>query len=573
MAPWAVRISRIAPGAARLLAYDRAWLRPDLVAGLSVAAVALPVGIAYADLARVPAVVGIYSAILPLLAYAIFGSSRQLIIGPDASTCFMVASSLTAIAAPGDERYLSLLVALTLMTGVMYVLAGVARFGFIANFLSKPILVGYLNGVALVILLSQLPKLCGYTSAAAGCFGMFREFVLHIRAVHPPTLALAIAAIVVLAGLRRWAPRVPGALVVTALGIAAVEWLDLGPRGARLLGPVPAGLPTLRWPDLDPSNLTLLLRDAAGITLVSFTSGVLTAKSFAGRGRYTIDANQELIAFGASNLASGLAQGFPVTGADSRTAVNYAMGGRTQLVGVVAAITMLLFLLFLTAPLASLPIAVLGGVIAVSAMNLFDLSSLRDLAVASQRELALSLTTTIGVLTFGVLPGVLLAVALTLIWLLAVAARPSDATLGRVPGDRGYHSTTDYPEAETVPGLLLFRFDASLVFFNMERFRERVLQVIERSQTPVEWIVVDASPVSVIDYTALRVLDELRAELAARGIRLHFAHARRTLTRFFRGDWLARRTRDMETVVFPSLATAVQAFANRGQAGGGINAG
>lgn len=570
---WVARIRGVAPGAAALLDYDRACLRPDLVAGLSVAAVALPVGIAYADLARVPAVVGIYSAIFPLLAYAVFGSSRQLIIGPDAATCMLVASSLSAIAAPGDEKYLSLLVALTLMTGVIYVLAGAARLGFIADFLSKPILIGYLNGVALVILLSQLPKLCGYTGAADGVLGMFREFVRQSRELHLPTAALAIAAIVALVGLRRWAPRVPGALVVTALGIAAVEWLDLGARGVRLLGSVPAGLPHLHWPDLDPANLTLLLRDAAGITLVSFTSGVLTAKSFASRGRYPVDANQELIGFGAGNIASGLVQGFPVTGADSRTAVNFAMGGRTRLVGVVAAIAMLLFLMFLTAPLASLPSAVLGAVIAVSAVNLFDFASLRDLAVASRREWVLSLGTTLGVLTFGVLPGVLLTVVVTLIWLLAVAARPGDALLGRVPGDRGYHSLIDYPEAETIPGLLLYRFDASLVFFNVERFKAGVLQVIGRSASPVEWVVVDASPVSVIDYTAWRGIAELQAELAARGIRLCFAHARHSLARFFRGDWLVRRATGAKLEVFPSLTAAVQAFAARGQAVGGTSAG
>ena len=437
------------PGLEVFTHYDRSWLRSDLGAGLSVAAIALPVGIAYADLAGVPAVFGMYSAIFPLLAYALFGSSRQLMTGPDAATCIIVAASLGPLAGGDPGRYLALMVVLTLMTGILYVAAGYARLGFIANFLSLPILTGYLNGIA----------------------------------------------------------------------------------------------------------------------LVSFTSGVLTAKSFARRNRYEIDANQELIAFGACNVASGLAQGFPVTGADSRTAVNNAMGGKTQLVGVVAAGSMLLVLFFLTQPLGYVPTAALAAVIMVSAVGLFDYAELRSLYEISHRELLLSAGTTLGVLILGVLPGVLLAVALSLFWLLTVVSRPQDGVLGRVQGIKGFHNIADFPEATTMPGLILYRFEANLVFFNTDYFRDRVRAVIAASETPVEWVVIDASSINVVDVTSLHKIDELREELAAQGIVLATARAKRNLWKFFNRDWGVKRRELYAKYRFDTIKSAVRAFNNRASEG------
>jgi MFS superfamily sulfate permease-like transporter len=294
--------------------------------------------------------------------------------------------------------------------------------------------------------------------------------------------------------------------------------------------------------------------------LISFASGMLTAKSFARRNHYEIDANQELIAFGASNLVSGLAQGFPVTGADSRTAVNNTVGGQSQLVSIVAAATMLLVLLFLKAPLALVPTAALAGVVFVSAMSLFDVTGLRDLARMSWREGLLSLGTTLGVLALGVLPGVMLAVALSLAWLLMVASRPKDAVLGRVPGLPGFHSVADYPEAATVPGLLLYRFEANLVFFNVDYFSERLRAEIAASKTPVEWVIVDASPINWIDATAVQCLDELHGELAARGITLGGARAKLSLGRAFDPSWVSQRLAATGLRRFPTLKAAVRAF-------------
>jgi MFS superfamily sulfate permease-like transporter len=293
---------------------------------------------------------------------------------------------------------------------------------------------------------------------------------------------------------------------------------------------------------------------------------MLTAKSFARRNHYEIDANQELIAFGASNLASGLAQGFPVTGADSRTAVNNAVGGKTQLVGIVAAATMVFALVFLKAPLALVPTPALGAVVLVSAIGLFDLTGLRNLARMSWREGLMSLGTTLGVLALGVLPGVMLAVALSLAWLLMVASRPQEAVLGRVRGMPGFHSVADYPQAKTVPGLLLYRFEANLVFFNVDYFGERLRAAIRAAKTPVDWVILDASPINWIDATAVEHLDELRRELAGQGIVFGIARARLSLNRAFNPSWIAQRSDAMEFRRFPTLKAAVHAFERRNAA-------
>ncbi len=560
-------IHNFMPGLEVFARYDRSWLRSDLGAGLSVAAIALPVGIAYADLAGVPAVIGMYSAIFPLLAYALFGSSRQLMTGPDATTCIIVAASLGPLAGGDPERYLALMVILSLMTGIIFIVAGWSRLGFIANFLSQPILTGYLNGIALIIIAGQLQKLFGYSGEAEEFFPKLAEFIDKLDHSHLPTLVLGLSLLFVLIILRRVAPKLPAALVVVVIGIIVVAMLGLDQNGVTVLGNVPAGLPSLHIPAFEPAAFKALLGDAAGLALVSFTSGVLTAKSFARRNRYEIDANQELIAFGTCNIASGLAQGFPVTGADSRTAVNDAMGGKTQLVGIVAAASMLLILFFLTEPLAYVPTAALAAVIMVSAVGLFDFKELRDLYEVSHRELLLSVGTTLGVLILGVLPGVLLAVALSISWLLTVMSRPHDGVLGRVKGIKGFHDLGDFPEASTIPGLILYRFDANLVFFNVDYFRNRVRAIIAAAETPVEWIVIDASSVNVIDITALQKIDELREELSAQGIVFATVRVKQSLLKFFKYDWGVKRREVHAKYRFDTIKSAVRAFKRRTREG------
>lgn len=548
------------PGLVSLLHYQRGWLSSDLAAGLSVAAIALPVGIAYSSLAGVPPVVGIYSAIFPLLAYALFGSSKQLMTGPDAATCIMVAASLAPLAGGDPQQYLAMLVILTLMSGVLYVVAGIGRLGFIANFLSQPVLTGYLNGIALIIIVGQLPKLFGYASHSGEVLPQLREFIFSIGQLHLPTTLLGMGLLVLLMLLRRFVPFVPSALVVVVMGILVIVGFKLEQSGIALLGHVPAGLPTLHFAIFDHEIYRKLFHSAAGLVLISFTSGVLTAKSFARRNHYSLDPNQELIAFGACNIVAGLAQGFPVTGADSRTAVNNAMGGKTQLVGVVAALTMLAILFFLTGPLAYVPITGLAAVIIISAIGLFDIGSLRELQQISIRELMFSLATTAGVLILGVLPGVFLAITLSLIWLLSVGAHPRDEVLGKKKGVKGFHNIAGDPEAVTVPGLLLYRFDADLLFYNIDYFIERIRKAIADAVEPVQWVVIDASPINVMDVTALQKVMELREALASEGIVLAHAHAKSNLGRFFNGHRSAQQKRDRQINGYPTLKSAIAAF-------------
>ncbi|MCB1859033.1 MAG: SulP family inorganic anion transporter [Gammaproteobacteria bacterium] len=550
----------IAPGLYVLLHYHRSWFRYDFAAGLSVAAIALPVGIAYSELVGVPAIIGMYSAIFPLFAYALFGSSKQLMTGPDAATCILVAAALGPLAGGDPERYLPLMVILTLMTGILFILAGMGRLGFIANFLSQPILAGFLNGVAIYIVVGQLPKLLGITLNSQDFFSKIAEIASRLEESHLPTLLLGTTLLAALVSLRRILPRIPAALVVVVIGVVAVKVLDLQAQGVEVIGEITVAFPTHRLPALEIRDYATLLLDAAAIVLISFTSGVLTAKSFARRNRYEIRPDQELVAFGACNIASGLAQGFPVTGADSRTAVNDNMGGKSQLVGIVAGIAMLLVVVFLAGPLASVPDAALAAVIVVSSIGLFDLAAIRELYDTSQREFGISIGTTVGVLVLGVLPGIILAVALSLLWLLAIGSRPHDAVLGRVPGMRGFHDIQDFPEAKTIPGLILYRFDYNVVFFNADFFRDRIRQIIAASDTPVKWVVIDASSVNVIDATAFHKIEDLKDELAQNGIVLAFARAKPHLSSFFKKEWWDEKQQKHEEFTFFTLKGAVRAY-------------
>ncbi len=556
---------RVAPGLDTLTRYDRSWLRSDLTAGLSVAGIALPVGVAYTEIVDVPAIVGVYSAVVPLLVYALFGSSRQLITGPETATCIMVAAALGPLAGGDPDRYIALMVLLTLFTGVLLVIAGIVRLGFIANFLSKPILVGFLNGIALYTVAGQLSKLLGYTSEAGGFFPRLLEFAQTVDQSHVPTLVLGIVALAALLVLRRTLPLLPGALIVVVAGIVAVMALSLQHRGVAVIGELSAGLPAFRFPALSLGEFGFLLVDAASITLIAFASGLMKAESFARRNGYEIRPNQELYAFGACNLAAGLVQGFPVTGTGSRTAVNDAMGGKTQLVGVVAALAMLAIVIFLAAPLTFVPKTVLAAVIIVACIGLFDFATVRDLYKTSNRELAISITTTLGVLILGIIPGVMLAIGLSLFWLIVVESDPHDAVMGRVPGMRGFHEVDLYPEAETIPGLLLYRFDANLVFYNVDIFRDRIRALIAASETPVEWVVVDESSTNVVDATAIEKFDEFREELAGQGIFLAVTYPKPNLGRFFKQAWNQEREQAEKGYTFPTFKSAVAAFHRRAE--------
>ena len=554
------RLARWAPGLARLMAYRRAWLGGDLAAGLSVAAVALPVGVAYADIVGAPPEMGIYAAIFPMLAYALLGSSRHLVVGPDAATCILLAASVAPLAGGDPARHLALIAAATLLTGALFIAAGAARLGFFASFLSRPILTGFMNGIALVVAAGQLPKIFGYPSAADEPLARLAEFVRLLGESNGATAAVGLTAVAALLALRKAAPRVPGALVVVAAAVAASALFDLGGRGVALTGAVPASLPTPGLPSLSAETWRDLLGDAAGIMLISFTGGMLSAQSFARRGGYAVDANQELFACGVSNLVAGVTQGFAVAGTDSRTAVNMASGANSQLSVIVAAMTMLAALFALSGPLALAPAPAFGAVVLVAVLGLFDFAGLRQFWRMSWREAAISLAATLGVLTLGVLPGVVLAVALSLVWVLSATLNPTVAVLGRLPGLAGFHNIADHPEARTEPGLLLYRFEANLLFFNVDAFCAGLRAAMRASPAPVRWAVIDFSPVSLIDASALLRLDELRAELAIEGVTLAISGARRNLRSRFDARWVSAEVDAGPRRRFDSLDAALAAF-------------
>lgn len=546
------------PGLRVARTYQRAWLRADLVAGLSVAAVALPIGIAYAQLAGFPPVVGIYACVLPPVAYALFGSSRQLIVNPDAAACAIVAATVAPLAAGDSGRYGDLSVVLTVMVGLLCIGAGFARLGFIANFLSRPILTGYLNGIALSIIVGQLGALFGFKVASGSFFHTLAEVLARLGETHLPTLAVGAALLVVLLVLKHTVPKVPAPLVAVALGIEAVYLLGLDRQGVAVVGTMPAGFPAPRLPAVAVDDLVPLVVGACGIVLVSFCSMMTTARGFAAKNGYAINPNQDFVALGASDLASALSQGFVVSGADSRTAVADSAGGKTQVTALVAAAAMALVLLFLTAPLAYLPTAALAAVLISSAIGLFDVASLRRYQHLSRPEFRDALVAMLGTMTVGVLPGVLVAVGLALLKLLSLAARPPGAVLGLVQGQEGSYDVAAAPEARTIPGLLMYRFDASLLFFNADYFQDRVRALVAAADPKPAWVLLDAESVNLLDVTAADALAALHAELADQGIVLAVARASGLFAVMLERTGVAARIgRDH---LFPTVHAGAQAF-------------
>jgi high affinity sulfate transporter 1 len=518
-------IDRLLPGLRVLRAYDTSWLAADLLAGLSVAAIAVPIAIAYSQLAGVPPVNGLYASILPLVAYAFFGTSRQLIMAPDAATCALVAATIAPLAGDDPQRYVSLTMVLTVLAGIMCIGGGIARLGFLTTFLARPILTGYLNGIALSIISGQLGKLFGFPLQSKGFFRLLWEFVSKLGQTHLTTLVVGLAVYALLLVVKRFSRQIPAPLVGVAVGILAAWALDLGGRRVALVGAIPAGLPSLMFPSVGAADLSELFLGAAGLALISFNSAMVTARGFAVKNGYDLDPDQEFIALGVANIGAGVLKGFAISGADSRTAINDSVGGKTQVTGLVAAAVFVVVLLFLTGPLALLPIPVLAAVLIMAGQSLFDIHGLLALRRIHPGEFGLSLVATLGVVSVGVLPGVIVAVALAIILLLARASRPHDAILGRIPGVDGYQDIASHEGAETLPGLVIYRFDAALVFFNADYFKERVRTVIAAADSP-RWFLLDAEAMSYVDTTGAAILEEVREKLAAHGIALALSRAR-----------------------------------------------
>jgi high affinity sulfate transporter 1 len=549
----------VAPSLAKLFPYNFAdSFRHDLLAGLSVAAVALPVAVAYAQLAGFDPVVGLYSSILPLVAYAIFGTSKQLIVNPDAAVCAMIAAAIAPLAGGDPNLYLSLAVSLTFVAGLFCIAASFLRLGALADFLSKPILVGFLNGIAISICLGQVGKLTGFSIESKRIIPQFLEIIAKIPQTHIPTLVLGAASLTIMFVSLRLLPKLPAALITLIIAGTLVGLLRLDQHGIAILGPVPAGLPPLRWPDFPLEDIPSLLASAAGIALVLFSSGMLTARSFAAKGRYEIDVDREFAAFGVANIASALSQGFAVTGADSRTAVADSAGGRTQVTSLVAAVTIAAVLLFFTGPLQYVPVAALGAVLIFAALSLFDTRTLQEIWNIDRAEVGLAVITTLGVVAFGAINAILVAVGLALLRFVQQTARPKDEILGAVDDLPGFHSIERHPGARTFPGLALYRFDAPLTFFNSDFFKRRALAAADAAGPELRWFVIDAIPMSRIDMTGLYALRDLREMLEARGTTLVLAGRKTEFLNWLREAGLYRP--ELESQIFPTLRQALKAY-------------
>lgn len=513
-------LRRIAPGAASLLNYQRHDFPHDLIAGLSVAAVAVPVGVAYAQLAGFNPVIGLYSSILPLLAYAAFGTSRQLIVGPDAATCALVTAAVAPLAADNRALYQSLSETLALLAGLLCIGASLLKLGTVADFLSKPILVGFLNGIALSIILGQLGKIFGFPIVAGGIIPRLYEFISKLGSTHWPTLAIGLGVFLVLQAIPHVLRRVPAALVAMIIAGIAVKLFSLQEYGVKTVGEVPAGLPDLSFPHVPLEMLPDLMADAAGLALVTFSSMMLTSRSFASKNRYDVDADRDFAALGVANIASALSQGFAVSGADSRTAMSDSTGGRTQVTGIVAAIAVGSVLLFLTGPLRYVPVAALGAVLVKAALSLVDFAALRTIFGIDRREFWLSILATIGVVAVGSIHAILVAVILALLRFVRLVFRPKVEILGEVQGYPGFHSLERHPEAVTAPDVVLFRFNAPIVFFNAPYFKQEVLAAAVAAGPRLKRVLIDMIPVTMVDATGFFVIREVADTLREQGVEL-----------------------------------------------------
>ncbi|MCS5700393.1 sulfate permease [Cyanobium sp. FGCU-52] len=554
------------PGLRRLRGYQPSWWRGDGLAGLTVAAYLVPQCLAYGELAGVPPIHGLWAILPSLLLYALIGSSPQLSVGPESTTAVMTAATIAPLAAGNGLAATELSSLLALLVGVVCFVGAWARLGFLADLLSKPILVGYMTGVALIMITGQIGKISGMTLVSESLPGQVLELLQHPGSIHAPTLLLAIGVLVFLLLVQRRHPQAPGPLLAVLLAVALVSLGKLDQRGVAVIGAIPAGLPHLALPTgASAETLKYLLSAAVGIALVGYSDNVLTARSFADRGGYRIDANQELLALGAVNLGNGLMQGFPVSSSGSRTAIGDSLGSRSQLFSLVAFVVVLAVLLFLRPLLALFPMAALGAIVIYAALRLIDIGEFRRMRRFKPSEFRLALITTAGVLFTDILTGVGLAVALSVIDLFARLMRPNDAVMGEVPNLAGLHDVRDWDGATTIPGLLIYRYDAPLCFANAENFRSRALAAIEAEATPVRWFVLNAEAIVEIDITAADVVLELQQGLAARGIVFGMARVKQDLYQQLIRAGLVERIGAER--FFPTLPTAVAAFTARTDAG------
>ncbi len=513
------------PGLHTLRLYEIAWLHHDVLAGLALTAVLVPVGIAYSVASGLPGICGLYATIFGLLAYALFGPSRILVLGPDSSLAALILGVVLPLSGGDPRRAIALAGMMALVCGSLCVLAGIARLGFVTELLSKPIRYGYMNGIALTVLISQLPALFGFSVDANGLFDGIQAFMAGVLAgkTNPTSLALGAGTLALMLWLKS-GKRLPGVLIAVAGATVIAEVLDLAARaGVSVLGSLPQGLPVFSIPTLTHSDVAPVLLGGLAVALVSFADTSVLSRTYAARAGRFVDPNQEMVGLGAANLAAGLFQGIPISASTSRTPVAEAAGARTQLAGVVGALAVGGLLVFAPKLLHSLPISALAAVVIASTLALIEVTDLRRIYRIQRWEFWLSIGCLVGVVVLGAIPGIGLAILIAVIEFLWDGWRPHSAVLGRVDNIKGYHDITRYPGARVVPGLVLFRWDAPLFFANAALFQQRALDAVAASPTPVRWLVVGAEPVTSVDVTAADMLDELDDTLHAAGIDLCFA--------------------------------------------------
>ena len=558
--PTGAGLGRWVPGVRTFRQYPRGWLANDLVAGLVLTAFLVPVGMGYAQAAGLPPITGLYATIVPLLVYAVFGPSRVMVLGPDSSLAAVIAGIILPLGGRDPAKAVALAGMLAILTGLMILLAGVARLGFVTELLSRPVQLGYLYGIAITIMVGQLPKLFGFSVDGTGLLSEAWGFVQGLARgeTNRAALAVGLAGIAVILGLRRLWPGFPGVIVAVGLGIAAVVVFDLTEQGVQVIGVLPQGLPSFAFPDVRLADLPLLFGGALGIALVAVADTTVLSQSLATRRREVVDSNQELVALGAANLAAGLFHGFPISSSASRTPVAISAGARSQLTPLVGATAIVVLLLVAPGALRNLPQPILAAVVITAAIGLIDARAVRRLYRVRRPEFVLWLAAFLGVALLGVLVGILVAIVLSLGDFVRRAWRPYDAVLGREDELKGYHDLERHPNARQVPGLLLYRFDAPLFFANADYFRRRISDLVATTTPPIRWVVVAAEPITDVDTTAADTLLELLGELQHQEVVLAFAEMKGLVKdRLRRYGLYAQVGADR---FFPTVGTAVDGY-------------
>jgi high affinity sulfate transporter 1 len=517
--------TRWLPGLGMLAQYQRSWLRNDVVAGLVMTTMLVPVGVAYAAASGVPGINGLYTTIVVMLAYALLGPSRILVLGPDSALAAVILAVVLPLSGGDPHRAVTVAAAMAICSGLVCIAAGLARLGFITELLSKPIRYGYMNGIALTVLLSQVPKLLGFSVSVTGPLRQGSAIVSNVIAGRTNLVALAIGGctLAFILALKRW-PRVPGILIAVIAATVVVGLLDLATRaGVAVLGPLPRGLPALSFPLVRMDDLMPIVTGGFAVAMVSFADTSVLSRAYAARLGVPAKPNQEMVSLGVANLMAGVFQGFPISSSSSRTAVAEAAGAKTQLTGVVGALAIALLLLIAPDMLRNLPQTALAAVVIAAAIGLIEVTDLRRIYRMQRWEFWLSMTCFAGVAVFGAIPGIAIAVVIAVIEFLWDGWRPYSAVLGSVDEVKGYHDITRYPNAHLIPGLVLLRWDAPLFFANAEWFRDHVMDAIAKSPTPVRRLVIAAEPITSIDVTAADTVSDLDGKLRASNIELCFA--------------------------------------------------